>query len=502
MKYILLFIILALSINISAQRKIKLIRADKLSPATYNGKKVQKLSGKVIFKHEATTMHCDSAFFYDSENSLDAFGNIYINDNDSVHIYGDTLNYSGNTKLAELHSNVRLRDQKMTLTTEHLRYNLKTKVAYYYTGGKIIDTDNTLTSRLGHYYSQEKTIYFQHNVILVNPNYTMHSDTLIYNTRSKTSYFHGPTNIISEENSIYCENGWYNTDNNTSRYQKNTVLRNKAQELFADSLYYDRDLGYGQAFINVKLIDTVKNIVVSGHYAEYFENGGSTIFADSSLAIIIDEENDSLFMHADTLRIEFDSSNQAKSFYAFNRVKFFRSDIQGKCDSLVYHMQDSIMIMYNEPLIWGSNSQLSGMKIRALITNSKLDKIYIDTNAFVLQHDSLKYYNQVAGKNMLAHFKDDKIDKVDVFGNSQSVYFTRDEDKELIGVNLGSSSDMRVEFNDDGVSNIIYLNKPTASLNPVARVSKRALYLRGFKSYEHWRPKNKDEIFIWEPAKL
>jgi len=216
---------------------------------------------------------------------------------------------------------------------------------------------------------------------------------------------------------------------------------------------------------------------------------------------MISEDKDSLYIHADTLRLDFDSNQTAKFFYAYNKTKFFKKDIQGKCDSLVYSLIDSILYFYNRPLIWGENTQMSGKNIRALVKNGKITRLYDDTNAFVLQHDTLEYYNQVSGRNFITYFKNENIDYVKVLNNAQSVYFVKEEDNSLVGVNLASSSDMRVLFNKKGVSNIIYLSKPKASLNPIKKVSKRALFLRGFKSYEHWKPKNKYEIFNWEPEK-
>lgn len=500
-----LIIILLLTSSTFAQKKtkVRLVRANKLSPAVYQGIKVQKLSGNVIFKHDKTMMYCDSAYFYEGENTLDAFGNIHINDNNKVHIYSDTLKYSGDLKRAEFKNNVLLRDSNMTLTTSLLIYNLKTKIGNYYTGGKIVDSKNELTSVMGYYHSDIKTFYFKKDVKLVNIDYVMTSDTLIYNTDSEISYFKGPTLIISEENSIYCENGWYNSKSSISSFRENALLENETQKLYSDSLSYNKNESYGNAYSNVTLFDSVQNIIVKGNKAFYHEDGGSSYVTDHSMAIMIsgDDKKDSMYLHADTLRMEFSEDKKAKTFIAYNRVKFFKTDIQGKCDSMVYLFDDSLMVMYGRPLIWGSNSQISGKKIRAVLKDKKINKIYIDTNAFVLQNDTLEYYNQVSGKNMVAYFKNDSIEKVDVLGNAQSVYFAKDEDNNLIGVNLGSSSDMRVDFNKDGVSNIVYLGKPKASLNPIKRVSKRALYLRNFKSYDHWRPKNKNEIFIFEPVK-
>jgi lipopolysaccharide export system protein LptA len=501
--WLLLLIILTSSVFAQRKTKIKLVKANKLTPAVYHGIKAQKLSGDVVFKHDKTLMYCDSAYFYEGSNTLDAFGNIHINDNKKVHIYSDTLKYSGNSKMAIFINNVILKDSSMTLTTNMLKYNLKTKIGNYITGGKIVDNKNVLTSKHGFYHSDIKTFYFQKNVKLVNPDYVMTSDTLIYNVNTEISYFKGPTLIVSNENSIYCENGWYNSRTNISSYSEHTFLRNTNQKLYSDSLYYDKNNAFGNAFNNVTLIDSVQNIVVKGNRAFYQEGEGSSYVTDSSLAILIsgNTKEDSLYLHADTLRIEFNKDQEARLFIAYNKVKFYKTDLQGKCDSMVYRFEDSVLVMYHQPLIWGSNSQLSGKKIRTSMRNKKIDRIYIDTNSFVLQHDTLDYYNQVSGKNMIAYFKNDSIEKVDVLGNAQSVYFARDENNNLVGVNLGSSSDMRVDFNSEGVSNIVYLGRPKASLNPIKKVSKRALYLRNFKSYDYWRPKNKYEIFDFEPAK-
>jgi len=495
---ILFTLIISLSALAQKQTKLRLIRADKLKPVVYKGKEVMRLTGNVVFKHKNTILKSDSAYLYEEENSLDAFGHVYINDNDSIHIYGDSLHYDGNTRIAQLHSNVILKDRTMTLTTNHMIYNVKTKVANYYAGGKIVTEENVLTSTYGYYYSRPQDFYYQDSVVLVNPKYVMSSDTLRYNVPTKISYFNGPTWIKSDDNSIYCENGWYDTKKDISQYNRNAILYSKDQSLTADSLYYDRIKGFGQGFGNVKMVDTAKNVILKGNYAEYFEFGGSSFFTDSALAIIISDENDSLFLHSDTLRIILDSAQKAKEIQCYYHTKFFRYDIQGKCDSLVYLFNDSILQMFGAPLLWGNKSQLSGNFIHLSIKNGNIDRMYIDTNAFALSKDTLGYFNQVSGRDMVVFFKDNAIQKADVYGNSQTVYFVRDEDNELIGVNLSLSSNLRVYFDTAGIKDIIYLHKPDASLNPLKELSRRALFLRGFYDYDAIRPKTKLEIFVWE----
>jgi lipopolysaccharide export system protein LptA len=476
---------------------IRLIYADNLKPAIYNGVKVMRLTGKVLFKHNKTKLTSDSAFLYEEENSLDAFGHVYINDNDSIHIYGDSLHYDGNSRIAELHGDVILKDRQMTLTTNHMIYDMNTKIAHYYDGGIIINEDNILESTYGYYYSRSQELYFQKSVVLTNPQYVMRSDTLNYHVASKVSYFYGPTWIVSDENSIYCENGWYDTQKDISQYKQNATLYSKSQSLTGDSLYYDRINGFGQGFHNVKLIDTAKNVILQGNYIEYYEHGGASLITDSTMAIMISDEGDSLFLHSDTLIVNFDTAQNAKELLSFHHTKFFRDDLQGKCDSLVYLFQDSIIQMFFQPILWANKSQLSGNFIHLSIKNGGIDRMYIDTNAFAHSLDTLDNFNQVSGRNMIVFFRKNSVYKTDVIGNSQTVYFVRNEAKELVGVNLSTSSDLRVIIDSTGISDIIYLHKPDASLNPIEKLSRRALFLKGFHNYEALRPKTKLEIFNW-----
>ncbi len=501
MRYFFFIIAILIGISTEAQKgtKVKLVRADDLVPGVYRGKKAQKISGGVVFKHGNNTMYCDIAYFYDKDNDFDAFGNVKIVDTEKMTIYGDSMHYIGNRSLAKIRWNVRMVDQKMTLYTDHLDYFTKAKKAMYFGGGKVVDEENTLTSELGYYFSKSQTYHFRRDVVLTNPDYTMYSDTLTFKSLTNTALFNGPTTIVSDENSIYCKNGWYNTDSDRASFDKEALLENDNQSLWADSLYYDRNLGFGQGFNNVVLFDSVKNVYVEGNYAEHYENGGMSFFTDEAQAIIIDEEKDTLYIHSDTLMLEVDSNQEAKTFFAYNHTQYFKSNLQGKCDSLVYFLQDSLLIMYSRPLLWGENSQLSGNKVRVYMANGEIDKVFIDTNAFALQHDSLEYYNQMSGRNMVVHFKEGSMHHVDIYENSQSIYFVREEDSTLSGVNLGASSDMRIDFINGTVGNIVYLSRAKASLNPVEKLSKRALYLRGFKSYLHWRPRTKEEIFNWEP---
>ncbi len=477
-------------------KKIEIINANTLEyDEDILGKDVKKLSGNVIFKHDEVLIYCDSAYFYSSQNNFDAFSNVHINKDGTIHLYSDLLKYQGNIKLAEVRDNVKLIDNEMTLTTEFLDFNLKDDIFYYYNGGKIIDSENNLKSKQGYYYSETKEYFFKDSVVLINPDYTMFSDTLRYNTVTEIAYFFGPTKIIKDSNFIYCENGWYNTISDISQYNKNAYLKNKEQILKGDSLYYDRGQGLGKAFSNVELVDSVENIILKGNYGVYYEQPERSMLTGDALFISI-TDGDSLFLHADTLNSKYDTSGTYKILKAFNKVKLFKSNLQGKCDSLVYSFKDSVIQMHNEPILWSDENQITAEYIEIHTKNNKIDYLEIQNYAFIISQEDTIHFNQIKGKDMVAYFKDEELYKIDVNGNSQSIYFPKDQE-DLIGVNISESSDMVIYIKDSEIDKILFITNPDAALYPLDHLPKKDLELKDFQWLEHYRPKDKQDVFIW-----
>ena len=304
--FVLHFLVLCLVLNAqtsSAQKtkKIEILNANTFEYDQSLGLDARRLIGDVAFKHEDAIMKCDSAYMYSESNSMDAFGNVHINQGDTINIYGDTLKYNGNSKKAELLGNVRLIDRDMTLTTDHLNYDLKNSTAHYFGGGKIISSanQNTLTSHQGYYYSKNKELFFKDSVVLINPEYEIYSDTLKYHTTTEISYFFGPTIIRGKDNLIYCENGWYDTQKDISQFKKNAYIITKEQKLQGDSLHYDRNKGIGKAFKNIQITDTVRKFIINGNYAIHYEKEDNSIITGNTMLTMI-LESDSLFLHADT----------------------------------------------------------------------------------------------------------------------------------------------------------------------------------------------------------
>ena len=441
-------------------------------------------------------MHCDSAYFFPKENYVNAYHNIHIVQGDTLHLYGDYLKYLGNQKLAQIRENVILIDKETRLETEYLDFNLRDNIGYYFNGGHIVNGDNDLNSILGYYYSREKLLYFRDSVVIINPDYTIYSDTLKYNTVSEIAYFLGPTEIISEENYIYCENGWYDTRKNIAQFNKNAFINTRDQLLSGDSLYYERETGLGMAFENVELFDTTQQIILKGKYAVYLENPEYALLTDSAQFMQLDGK-DTLFVHADTLESSLDSTGLFKVLKAYFRVKMFRKDMQGKCDSLVYLESDSIFQLFSEPVLWSGGYQLTAEHMDLHLANKKMDYIDLLRSSFIIsQEDSIRF-NQIKGRNMKGFFTNNKIYRIDVKGNGQALYFPKDQEN-LIGVNKAESTDISIYFKESKIDRINLIVSPEATLYPPDELREDELYMKGFVWLDEIRPRNRYEIFKWK----
>lgn len=455
-----------------------------------------KYIGNVIFRQDEALMHCDSAYYFTEENSVTAYHSIHIEQGDTLDLYGDFLTYDGNEKLAEIRENVKLIDKENILTTHHLDFNLHTNIGYYINGGKIKNGDNDLESGTGFYYSRLKLFHFRDSVVIHNPDYTIYADTLKYNTVTEIAYFLGPTEIISEDNYIYCENGWYDTRKNISQFNENAYFASKGQYLRGDSLYYERETGLGKAFNDVELFDSTQNIVLKGRYAIYTEEPEYALLTDSAQFMQIDEE-DTLYVHADTLESVLDTSGLYKILKAYYKVKIFRVDIQGKCDSLVYLESDSVFQLFSEPVLWSEENQLTSDQINLHLANKKLHYIDLLSSSFIISQEDTVKFNQIKGKNMRGHFINNKLVRIDVKGNGQTIYYAKDQE-DLIGINRAESSDLIIYLKESKIDRINLILAPKATLYPPDGTEEIETILKGFKWLVKYRPGSKEDIFIWE----
>jgi lipopolysaccharide export system protein LptA len=498
MKHYLFLVVLCwlfISPVVLAQKTV--IHIERAKKANYDarlGKDVQRLVGDVIMRQDSTLFYCDSAYLNEKTRNFDAFGQVYINVNDSMDIYSDRLIYNGDSRIAELFDNVRLIDDSTVLETHYLLYNRVTQLATYPNKGKITQGDKVLTSVKGYYQSDLKEFYFRKDVVLVTPDYETYSDTLVYNSISEIAWFYGPTVIRSDENTLYGGYGWYNTLTNQAYLTKQPSIYTMEQMVYADTMFYDRNTGFGRAGGRVEVIDTNYQVIVKGAFGQFWELEGKSYVTDSAVAVTYDTE-DSLFIHADTLFLYFDEDREAKKMEAYYGVRFFRTDLQGTCDSLSYLLSDSTIRMFQDPVLWSEENQLSADSIHIMMTNKALDSLVMYNNAFIVSRDTIRGYNQIKGKDMIGYFKKNELDRIAVEGSAQTVYWVREEDKSLIGINLAKASRMLIKLFKSQITEIIYRSSPNEVMYPEKDLPAGEEKMRGFRWLQERRPKDKMDIF-------
>jgi lipopolysaccharide export system protein LptA len=488
----------ATSLEAQKTTRVFIEHADQLKLSKENGTNVQVLTGNAILRQDSTYFYCDTASL-DENNNLRSVGHVHISYSDSVHLYGDFLTYSGNSKIAVLDSNVRLIDKRATLYTDHLEYDRNLNTAYYFTGGRIVDEKNTLTSIRGRYFTETSEFLFSDSVVVVNPEYNMFSDTLRYNTQTEIVYIEGPADLYGKEDHIYSEKGWYDTRTNRAELSKNNSIEHKEQILKGDWIYYDQEKEYGKAVGNVWMKDTVQKLILEGGKGEFYRTEKYSYMTDSARAILLDTY-DSLYLHADSFILELDSADGARMLFAHHKLKFFREDLQGMCDSLVFRLQDSVIALLGKPVIWSDENQLTADSMWMHISENRIDSMTLFNMAFIISRDSSDTYNQIKGKQMKAYFKDNQLYKIKVIGNAETIYYVREENLELIGINKSLASSMSILLENKKVKEINYVTKPEAVLYPAAELSKEDQFLRDFIWITGQRPANKNEIFIWKEA--
>ncbi len=523
---ILILLVMLACINLQAETLVYLEQCRTLSFDQERYPDAQLLKGDVIFRHDSALMYCDSALFYEKNNSLDAFGNVRLVQGDTIEGFGDVLYYDGNTKFARLRNNVKLIHKNTTLTTDSLNYDRLNDLAWYYTGGKIVDSLNTLTSVWGQYTPSTKQAVFKTDVELVNNKFVLTADTLKYNTGSNIADLVGPTTIVyEEETTILSTLGWYNTRTEESMLLNHSqVIHNDGKSLTGDTIFYDKRLGKGDIKGHMELTDTVQKGTLYGNYGKFFEKEKYGFSTDSALFVDWSEE-DHTFIHADTLyteEVDYQTSNlvekdsilvdsvltwQApdtlwqdtsyRQVRAWHRVRIYRSDLQAICDSLVFDNRDSIMIMNGLPVAWSDNQQISADEIKIYMKNGTVDYAHGTGNAIASQQDEkeLTQFNQLSGKEILAYIKEGEIRQIHVNGNAETVFYPHEDDGTAVGVNKTQSSYVKLYIENKKIHHIVFTTTTTGTMYPLDKISESETRLGSFFWAADERPKSSTDVF-------
>ncbi|MEN8789494.1 MAG: OstA-like protein [Flavobacteriaceae bacterium] len=451
---------------------------------------------QVQFEHEGANLWCDIAIYYQKENRLKAIGNIRLQQGDSIRLTSGRIDFDGNKRLAKAWERVILKNPEMTLRTDTLYWDRALQESYYNSGGTIVDSANTLTSEKGRYFMIPKKYQFLDSVRIKNPEYTLESKHLDYYTSSRNAYMYGPSTITGDTYKIYCERGFYDTKIESGYGIKNTRIDYNNQIIEGDSVYFDKATEFASATNNIKVTDTVNQGVIRAHYAEVFKAKDS-VFATKRAVSVSLVEQDSLYMHGDTLMVT--GKPEQRILRAFRNAKFYKTDLSGKCDSIHYEQRTGITQMVTEPVLWNLENQMTGDSIH-LISDSetqKLDSLKVLNNAFIISLDSVSKtgYNQAKGKDLFGKFIENELKIVDLVKNTEVIYYMYNDDNELIGINKTICSAIQMKLDSSEIEEITFFTDPDGDIFPEKDLPLNSRKLKGFIWRGEERIRTKDEIF-------
>jgi len=532
---------------------------------------IRRLFGHLKFRHKGVLMYCDRAIQNATTNVLEAYGNVRIVQGDTITVRSDTMYYYGNSRLANLQGRVTMKDRKMTLTTGHLDYDMAMGVAHYPNKGRIVDRENILTSQEGFYDTRTKQFTFRQNVRLVNPQYVLTADNLLYNSLTKIADFQGPTKIVNKDGTLVARQGQYNTVTRVSNFQQRATVETPKYTITGDSLFYDNATDLGIAKGNVIMVAKEDKTIITGNHSRYNGKLGISRITGNAVVRNVVSERDTLFMRADTL-FSYDTPRKnpgdsakvvstapadqpgastapadqpgkkpVRKLVGNRNVVVYKSDLQSRCDSLVYDVADSTIYFFKKPIVWSQQYQLEADSMTAKMKHNHIDRMFLKTRSFVIARDTIQNFNQIKGRQITAFFKtridtvwalsstipknrsgvknqqirptaatvvsttapftrreNTVLDRVIVEGNGQSIYFAVDDKNKLVGMNRVESSRMNIDFEDSKVGQIRFYGQPDAQFVPPQEISGPKKELDGFRWRTEEKP-TKDAVLNYKP---
>ncbi len=500
---------------------VEILQAQRLTIKKINDSTtLQIIAGAVRLKHQNTFFDCDSCVLNDKAKTFEAWGHVHINDSDTTHVFANHLRYLTDKKIAYLDGSSRLTDGKGTLTTPDLEYDLSTNIGIYKHGGKVVNGKTVLTSKEGYYYGGLRDIYFKNNVILKDPGYDIKTDSLLYNTETKLVRFIAETFIRdSSGRTVKTKDGFYNLQTGKAEFGQRSEIHDKNLFATGDQIMNDDSAGVIQLRGNAIVIDSLNNTTVLGGMI-YVSKKNSSFLATNKPLMILKQEKDSIYITADTLfsarlsdlygnkdslvtdtlkgkkAIAFnDKDSTNRYFEAFRHVRIFSDSLQAVADSMFYSFKDSVFRLFQDPIIWAKESQVTGDTILVFTKNKKADRMKVFENSFLINKMDPEVYNQIKSIRMDAYFKEGSIDSVRARGFAECVYYIQDADSAYTGINQSKSDIMDIYFREEGLYKVVFRSAVTGTVWPMKQKNPSEMKLPNFRWLDDRRPKTKYELF-------
>ncbi len=477
---------------------IKLIHADftEINENEVPGAKI--LIGNVQAQHDSMYIYCNKAYLFEKENYIKLFGNVNLIQDDTLQLNSKYAEYNGVQKIAYASGNVVMTSPDSSLKSEKVYFDRNTGIAYYNDHATITNKLNTLKSKSGKYYTRELKYEFRTQVVITNPENVIKSNHLDFYEDSGHAYLFGPSTIDNKGNHIYTENGFYDTRLNEGKMIEKSFILYDNKRIEADEMFYDDKIGYAKGINNVKVTDTINNMIATSHFAEVYRANDS-IYMTKKPLITYTTEKDTSYFHAKNIQIV--GPDKQRVIKGYPKARIYRTpDMSGKADSLHYDQKIGLLQLIKKPVLFKDESQLTGDVIHLInnVTTEKLDSLKVLNNAFVIQQDTLgSGFNQAKGINMYGKFVDDKIRQIDLIQNAEMIYYVYDEG-ELQGIDKGICSKIVLELEDNKITTATRMINPEGTTYPPEQFPENARKLAGFNWRGDERMYSVDDLFSEE----
>jgi len=506
---------------------------------------LNKLIGNVALKQGESLMYCDSAYINVDKNNVQAFSNVVIVQPGGTQVESEYLRYVGNTRKAYLRSNVTLTDGETTLWAEELEYDLGTKIGVYTMGGTLQSQTTTLSSNTGNYHVRTKDARFTGEVFVTDPEYDVVSEDLGYNTESKVVRFYGPSIVTNDKSELRTSSGTWDAKNEVGHFVTRSSIKSGEQYVESDTMDYNRKTGDGIAVGNVIALDTAQKMTLYCGYVRYNEITRQMLSTRKPVMKQV-TDNDSLYMRADTffaapvplkkdttfvsdstitksstkkidslrskaknvvpkaapLDTVSSDSTRPRYFIGYHHVLVYSDSLQARCDSISYSQADSVMRLMYDPVAWSRNSQITGDTILLYMDSSKLEKLYVPNNAFMVSQSGppkAQLFDQTQGKTLTGYFENNTITEMVVEPAAEAIYYSTDESGAYLGANQAQSERMKVYFKNEQVNKIVLEQEVKQTMTPMQQVNIPTMRLSRFQWLAEKRPQSVQELFLYDP---
>lgn len=507
----------------------------------------QVVSGNVVFTKMGTTLYCDSAYYYPATSSMDAFGHVRMLQGDTLEVKSDYIYYDGLAQLARLRTagggnQVSLEHTsksdgtKKYLYTDSLDYDLRGGLAYFNNGGRMYNQNlktgarDTLTSLTGQYSTVTKVAEVTGNVSLRNATSRLNTERMLYHTDTRTVDLVERTEIHSGADYINTSSGTYNMATGNATLDSRSFIAHRDEKgyettLEGDSIVYNHALARSEAYMfsnplkhprPMVIVDTARHSILTGGYG-FYSDSTKTAYAERYPLLKEFSRPDTIFLRADKVWMqtynygvkplpvlqldsfstaadsvraaeiaEFNENTEYHVAKAYNRARFFRTDIQGIADSITFVSKDSILYLDRKPIVWSGNRMVAGSEIAVHFNDSTADRARLPHNGLIVEEVGEGFYNQLRANKMTAYLKNNTLSHLDAATNVQTIMLPAESDSTYNKLVTTLGDTLKLDLTEGKMDRLtLYAkqgNDVTGSVTPLFLVTKNQYYLPDFIS--------------------